>query len=131
MAVGLLGACPRPAHTLILVVGMLSAAPSSSPSPRHFLSAPSALSPASAPLSRCTVCLRTSQIDVCLMHNLQNPFVGTVHIFVDHSHTALQDSINVDGIDATTWIESDWRPPVLEGLEEKLAGEKVQLASIA
>lgn len=76
-----------------------------------------------------------NQINVCLLHNLQNPFVGTVHIFVDHPDAvrlhadqkdpvaAVRNSVSADGVDASSWVETDWRPPVLEGLEEKLAGE--------
>lgn len=73
---------------------------------------------------------------MCLLHNLRNPFVGTVHVFVDHPDAVRRhvdrndpvaalhdDSDGVDGVDAPSWIETDWRPPVLEGLEEELAGE--------
>lgn len=74
------------------------------------------------------------------MRNLQNPFVGTVHIFTDHpdaamlqhhsvcdrgvsnepaqaaAHYCIHDTDNV-------WVGTDWRPPVVRGLGAEVAGE--------
>eukprot|EP00903_Cladosiphon_okamuranus_P014127 g13129.t1 len=67
---------------------------------------------------------RAREIDVCLLQNIQNPFVGTVHIFVDPNAVRLYaDQKDPDGADASSWVETNWRPPVLEGLEEGLAGK--------
>lgn len=69
-----------------------------------------------------------SQIDVCLLRNLQNPLVGTVHIFTDQPEAVPQGETSTsaplrDGLPAS-WTETEWRPPVLKGLEDKLAGAK-------
>ena len=56
--------------------------------------------------------------------------MGTVHIFVDHPG-AVQVQIDQndsaaevhDSGSESSWVETDWRPAVLEGLEEKLAGK--------
>lgn len=116
---------------LTAVVEALGRAPITGPHVRHFFcrgkalrcrSPPSLTSP---PSFRCFYRL-ARQIDVCLLHNLRNPFVGTVHIFVDHAD-AVHDSVSADGVDASFWVETDWRPPFFKGLEEKVAGENCVL----
>ena len=65
---------------------------------------------------------------MCLLHNLRHRFVGTVHILTDHPEAVRQDESpdGVDGGKSVSWVETDWRPPVLHALGEKLAGEEMQ-----
>lgn len=81
----------------------------------------------------------STQIDVCLMLNLQNPFVGTVHILTDYpdalvprngfgcdhgaNETARDAAAHCVDDSENGWAETDWRPPVVRGLEAELAGE--------
>lgn len=115
------------------------------------------------------------QIDACLLGNLRNPFVGTVHLLTDHpdadpdtwarrgSHTSVQAASesarqehqavsavaslpaagddepapveprrerSVGGNGNASWgVSTDWRPPILGGLEADLAGESTGRSS--
>lgn len=81
------------------------------------------------------------QIDVCLMRNLQNRFVGTVHILTDHPDAVVLPNRSVcDGGGSSepaqaaahhcvhdtdnSWVDTNWRPPVVKGLEAEIEGEK-------
>lgn len=75
------------------------------------------------------------------MRNLQNPFVGTVHILTDHpdavvlqnglvsDHPGSNETVPAAAAhhcihdNATSWVDTDWRPPVVRGLEAELASE--------
>lgn len=71
-----------------------------------------------------------SQIDLCLLGNLQNPLVGTVHIFTDHPEALRKNETSaaitslLGGGASASWAETAWRPPVLKGLDNKVAGAK-------
>ncbi|CAB1106838.1 unnamed protein product [Ectocarpus sp. CCAP 1310/34] len=98
---------------------------------------------------------RAREIDVCLLRNVQNPLIGTVHIFTDHPDAVRQPRATTGTIlesrssaetsqhgpslhrhnnergshdTDTSWAETDWRPPVLRGLNTTLAG-KVRVVS--
>ncbi|CAM9740156.1 unnamed protein product, partial [Scytosiphon promiscuus] len=88
---------------------------------------------------------RAREIDACLLHNLQNPLVGTVHILVDHPDAIAaahrKSSIPVGSApedsdvgphrhhrsrtsgDHVSWVETSWGPPVLTRLDEEFAGK--------
>ncbi|CBJ26241.1 putative methyltransferase [Ectocarpus siliculosus] len=96
---------------------------------------------------------RAREIDVCLLRNIQNPIIGTVHIFTDHPDAVRQPTTgtilespssaetarhspslhrysNERGSHDTdtSCAETDWRPPVLRRLNATLAG-KVRVVS--
>ncbi|CAM9959572.1 unnamed protein product [Ectocarpus sp. 12 AP-2014] len=98
---------------------------------------------------------RAREIDVCLLRNVQNPLIGTVHIFTDHPDAVRQPRATTGTIlesrsstetaqrgpslhrhnnergshdTDTSCAETDWRPPVLRGLNATLAG-KVRVVS--
>lgn len=87
---------------------------------------------------------------MCLLRNLQNPLIGTVHIFADHPDAVRQPrattGTNLESPSPaetaqhgpsphrysnergshdtdTSWVETGWMPPVLKGLNATLAGE--------
>ncbi|CAM9749410.1 unnamed protein product, partial [Ectocarpus sp. 6 AP-2014] len=91
---------------------------------------------------------RAREINVCLLRNIQNPIIGTVHIFTDHpdavrqptTETILESPSSAETArhgpslhrysnergshdTDTSCAETDWRPPVLRRLNARLAGK--------
>ncbi|CAN0159173.1 unnamed protein product [Ascophyllum nodosum] len=86
---------------------------------------------------------RASEIDLCLVRNLQNPSIGTVHLLVDHPDAApsaetstsiRQDVGSADSGEAAStadasWEKTEWIPPVLRSVDTKLA-DKATVVSL-
>lgn len=67
-----------------------------------------------------------AQIDLCLLRNLRNPLVGTVHLLTDHPEAKLTASTEVDdapSLSDAEWEWTAWRPRALRDLEPEHAGE--------